>query len=488
MKTIYTSLIILTFSISLFAQNEASLRIEDFNRLEISQPLNIYLHQSDSSYILLQGKDVDASKIEVDIQDEKLFLNVKGSANMNSQIHIYTKDFREIEVSTASNIHTEGQLKGEQLKIKVSGASNVKLNIDYTALNVFITGASDLWVFGRADTLNLVCSGASDFDSYGTKNIFSRVEVSGASDVNVNPDSTLIAELTGASELRFKKEPKQKFIKATGSSEYSRSSNTRDIVEYNGMNVIEHGDTTFIDLGNGRTEIIIIDGDDGVSINRKRSNRIRFRGNWAGIELGVNGYLTPSGSINMPKGYEFLNLKYEKSTNFNLNFFQQSLNLANNHFGLVTGLGLRWNNYRFDNNIVLGSDSAVIYGFHDTDPTKMYSKSKLTAWYLTLPLIFEYQTNSNHNSKSFHIGVGVIGGVRLGSHTKQVYSLVSGGGEFKPKNYDSFHLQPFIIDATLRIGWGPINLYGTYSIINMFVKDQGPELRPFMIGIILPFT
>ncbi len=487
MKKIYLSLITIILSLNLIAQDKAIIKTTDFTKIRISQPLDIYLHQSDSSYIMLLGKNIDSKKIELHYKDESLNISVHGSSNINSKIHIYSKSFTGISISSASDLHTVGQLKGENLSLSLSGASDANINLDYKTIFVKLSGASDLSLSGQVDTMVLLISGASDFDSYGTKNTYTFVQASGSSDINVNPDSNLVAKIGGASELRYKSEPAHKSINASGSSEYGQKSNSKDIVEYNNMSVEEDGDTTRIYLGNGRTKIIIIDGEDGVSIRSQRKPRLRFRGNWVGLELGVNGYLTPEGSLNLPKEYEFLELKYEKSTNFNINFFQQSVSLAGNHFGLVTGLGFRWNNYRFTNNIVLVPDSDAIYGYRDTDSLRSYSKSKLTVWYLTLPVILEFQTNSNHNTKSFHIGVGVIGGLRMRTHTKQKYTS-TGGGEHKPKTYDDFHLQPFTLDATVRVGWGPINLYGTYSIIEMFRKDQGPKLHPFMVGIILPFT
>jgi hypothetical protein len=487
MKKIYLSLIVIILSFSLFAQNETIIKTNDFSKIRVNQPLDIYLHQSDSSYIKLVGNDLDPGKIAVNRKNESLSLDVRGPGNLSSKIHIYSKKFTEISMSSASDLHTVGQLQGETLSISLTGASDAKISLNYRTLSVTLSGASDLSIYGQADTMVLFISGASDFDSYGTKNTYTFVQGSGSSDINVNPDSNLVAKIGGASELRYKTEPAHKSIEASGSSEYGQKSNDKEIVEYNNMSVEEDGDTTRINLGNGRTRIIIIDGDDGVSIRSQRESRLRFRGNWAGLELGINGYLTPEGSINLPKEYEFMELKYEKSTNFNFNFFQQSVNLAGNHFGLVTGLGFRWNNYRFSNNVVLVPDSATIYGYHNTDSLRSYSKSKLTVWYLTLPVLLEFQTNSFHNTKSFHIGVGVIGGLRMRTHTKQKYTS-TGGGEHKPKTYDDFHLQPFTLDATVRIGWGPINLYGTYSIIEMFRKDHGPKLHPFMVGIILPFT
>ena len=487
MKRIYIIGLLLFFAgIAMAQQGELRINTKPFTSVQIDQPLDIFLHQADSSYVILRGNNLNSNKVLVQVQDGKLVLNVDGSGNMNAKIHIYTKDYKMLNFSSASALHTQSQLSGHQMNVITSGASDVRLNVNYDKLNISGSGASSIWVFGRADSMNLVLTGATDFDAYGAKNTYTNVLASGSSTANVNPDSTLIAQLSGASDLHYKKEPAYKNIKTSGSSDYSQKSNSGDVVEYNGMKVEENGDTVRIDLGNGRSEIVIIDGENGVSIKRKK-NRIRFRGNWAGVELGVNGYLTSKGSINMPAGYEFLDLRYEKSTNFNLNFFQQSVNIWGNKLGLVTGLGFRWNNYRFDNNIVLVPDSQEIYGYHNVDTNRSYSKSKLMSCYLTLPVILEFQTNPYHNSRSFHIGVGVIGGVRMKTHTKQVYTTLE-GSKSKPKTHDDFHLQPFILDATLRVGWGPINLYATYSIIDMFRKGQGPELRPFSVGIILPFT
>ena len=486
MKRILLSLLIISAAIiNTKAQNKIQISTSDFSSFEINQPLDVYIHQADSSYIELKGNNVNADKVHINNKEGHLVIQLSGAANMNAVIHIYTKDYKGIQLRSSSDLHTIGQIKGDELFVETSSASDCNLNLDYNHLIAKVSGASDLSIYGRAEVLDLEISGASDFDSYGAKNTTTRLHAVGSSDVNVNPDSSLIADLSGASELRYKNEPAHKSINSTGASEYSQKSNTGDTVSFNNMGVYENGDTVRIDLGNGKRQLVIVDGNDGVKIKTHRGNRAQFRGNWAGVELGVNGYMTPNGEINMPTGYEFLELKYENSRNFNLNFFQQSFNIAGNKFGFLTGLGFRWLNYRFANDVVLSGDSSTVYGYHDVDPTRSYTKSKLTAWYLTMPLLFEYQTNSHHLSNSFHIAVGVIGGLRLGSHSKHVFTTTGGG---KQKNRDAFHLQPFVLDATARVGWGPINLFATYSLIDMFRQDRGPELRPFTVGIILPFT
>jgi hypothetical protein len=235
------------------------------------------------------------------------------------------------------------------------------------------------------------------------------------------------------------------------------------------------GDSTKVTLGS-RTLIV----DDDGSVNWRRNFKQKFNGHWAGFDLGVNGYVDKDWNINVPKEYDYLTLKYEKSIDVNINIYEQNINLARQKFGMLTGIGLRWNNYRFSNNVVLSGDSSEIYGYYDY--SRDWAKSKLVVNYLTIPLLFEYQTNRYMRKNSFHVTAGAMLGWRYASHTKMLYF---DDGRHKPKDSDNFHLNPFRYDAMFRIGWGIINLYANYSMNTLFKKDSGPELYPFAVGITL---
>jgi len=127
--------------------------------------------------------------------------------------------------------------------------------------------------------------------------------------------------------------------------------------------------------------------------------------------------------------------------------------------------------------------------------------------YLQIPLIFEWQNHPVRKINSFHVGVGVVLGVRMWSWQKKYYNELNkeytltqydpateqyedrwtrtSPNYNKTKSYDDYHLQPFKADATLRIGWGYVNLFATYNLITMFRADKGPELHQMAAGITL---
>lgn len=206
--------------------------------------------------------------------------------------------------------------------------------------------------------------------------------------------------------------------------------------------------------------------------------RRHFRGHWSGLELGLNNYVTSTSSMVLPSDINYMNLNSGKSINFNLNLPQISIGFTR-HVGLVTGLGINWNNYRFEGNNSIEKDSAGMIG--PLTPNGILKKSKLATVYLTLPLLLEMQLPvENHH---FNVAAGFIGALKLGSHTKMVME-----GAHDIKSYDDFNLNLLRCGATARIGYGNIQVYGTYYLTPLFEKGMGPggyDLFPFEIGISL---
>jgi len=233
-------------------------------------------------------------------------------------------------------------------------------------------------------------------------------------------------------------------------------------------------------------------------------NRKRFNGHWAGVEIGIGGYVTPDFNMNFYPAYPYVNLNTARSLTVNLNPFEINANLCKNHFGFTTGIGFQINNYYFTDNYVMLKDSSalVAYQVQDANGNPVSIKvNKMVTSYLNIPLLFEYQTNPFRRVSSFHVALGVIAGVRIGTYTKQIYHdkdvtyyLVDDNGK-KVASYEvdhyvvqqrgAYHLAPFKLDAAFRIGWSHLNLYATYSLTEMFQKNQGPELYPFTVGITL---
>ncbi len=254
------------------------------------------------------------------------------------------------------------------------------------------------------------------------------------------------------------------------------------------VTVEETEDETVIRIGKKSVKIFEDEEDFEVDIFEEEyeesddpaERRKSFDGHLGGIEFGYNNFTTGKWLRNETPVEGWLDLNTAKSTSFNI--VAPPVNLGfTRHFGLVTALGINFNNYRFDgNNTIVVDGEGIITPSFPADPVR-YDKSKLATVYGILPVMLEVQIPVSYSS-TINLGAGVIGAAKLGSHTKVVYH---NDGKQKDKNRDDFNLNVLRYGVTARAGYEMIQVYGTCWLSPMFEKGKGPELYPFEIGLAL---
>jgi hypothetical protein len=494
-KKIQSLLFMIFFSVSFFtvsAQDTLSVAAEPFTEIKLGGVVAVTLFQSDTHKIVINNKNL-SDQLTYKIQDGKLWINGRTNDKAKTSHHIvsenipvtvYTTKITSIEAEGVSSLDaSKTTLTGKTLHLDFSGASKASVNMDVKELYSAFSGACNVTLTGKAGFHELKGMGAANIKAAHLKTSVTIAEVGGAAVAFINASDKLEANISGVAKLHYDEMAKEMTINDEASFEkkIERELEFNELGDSVKVRVgkfdvqIIDSDSTTIRIGKAK---IKIDNDGNVEIDKEKKEDLpKFNGHWAGFGLGVNGYMTPQNSLNIPDDYDFLELTYEKSISVSINPFEQSFNLIGEKFGLVTGLGLTWNNYRFDNDVLLDAEADEV-AIRITDTSRNYKKSKLTTTYLQIPLLFEFQTNDESHINSFHLTAGITGGWRIGSHTKVVYNK-----DNKNKERDDFHLNPFQADAMVRIGWGKLNLYGSYSLIELFRDQKGPELYPFNMGI-----
>lgn len=203
----------------------------------------------------------------------------------------------------------------------------------------------------------------------------------------------------------------------------------------------------------------------------------KFTGHWAGVDLGFNTFLNKDYS-----GYDtdFMDNDILRSNSIYINVIQQSIGLQHNRntIGLVTGLGVQFQNYRLDQNTTierLPNDVIVPkeLTYHDNQKSKLYIFS------LTLPLLAEFQIPINNYKNRLYLSTGLFLSYRLGSHTKIKYKT---DHKEKLKVPDHYSLHNFKYGLMFRAGYRWINIFATYEFTPLFKENKGPELTPFTFG------
>ncbi len=179
-----------------------------------------------------------------------------------------------------------------------------------------------------------------------------------------------------------------------------------------------------------------------------------------------------------------LKLKTVKSSNVNIWFFMQRLNVIKHIVNLKYGLGIEMNNYRFktDADVSLRENGVNPYTLQDINHPYIFrdsisfSKNKLAADYVTIPFMLNLRTNPNYSDKGISLSAGVSVGYLYDSRNKQI-SHERG----KLKNHGDYDLEKWKFSYIAELGLGPAHLYGSYSPNSIF--EKGFNFMPYNIGI-----
>lgn len=202
--------------------------------------------------------------------------------------------------------------------------------------------------------------------------------------------------------------------------------------------------------------------------------------NWIILDLGFANYndktnyaqAISSGFIGSGIGKDQMKLRTIKSVNVNIWFFMQRLNVIKNVVNLKYGLGLELNNYRYDNKEIRFHKNPT---YIDLDNSLANAKkNKLAADYITVPLMLNFNFTPHHG-RGFGLSAGVSAGYLYSARQKTKI------GNDRSKLHDDFDLERWKLSYVGELNLGPVRLYGSYAIKNMWSK--GLDQTPYNVGL-----
>jgi hypothetical protein len=245
MKTSVLSLVmLLACSLLAFSQQKQQRRVDNFDKISIRSAITAYIRQGDKNEVTLEGDSKTLEKVITEVQGEELIVRRDqnwGSWNQRDGMvtaYITVKSLKELEASGASTIRGETDFKTSEnfeleasgaskieldlstrrLKTEVSGASKIELKLTADEIRSDISGASTLRISGKVARQEIEVSGASTYKAGDVESKRAEIDASGASSIEIWISDEIIAELTGASNLRYKGNPSRSETYSTGGS------------------------------------------------------------------------------------------------------------------------------------------------------------------------------------------------------------------------------------------------------------------------------
>jgi hypothetical protein len=193
---------------------------DEFDAVEISGNFSLVLTQDSLPKLSIETDENLIKYIDTRVKNHKLVIKSKKRLSSAKGITVFlsVNKLKQMELSGAVVLRSSGKINLDEIKMELSGASNVYMDLNCTTLNADMSGSSTLKLIGAASDAEIEASGACDIDNSQMVVENMSLEVSGAGKIVVNVLTKLDAKVSGAAEVEYMGTPEvHKEVSGAGS-------------------------------------------------------------------------------------------------------------------------------------------------------------------------------------------------------------------------------------------------------------------------------
>lgn len=250
-KTIVLMAFLCSFAININAQDVITKthKVEDIQSIAASGNVDVYITQGNTTELKIEATEAQHKAMELEISDDGFSISHNGKSKEKAiKVYVKVSNFKNLAASAGADIVFENEIKTKNLAIALSSGSDlvgsfdveelscaassgsdlnfknsqatemkivissgsdfVATNMNIGTCNLVISSGSDANLSGSCDEMSLVTSGGSDVTANNFEIKKCNLVASGSSDVNIHVTGELSVNVSGASDVNCKGNPK----------------------------------------------------------------------------------------------------------------------------------------------------------------------------------------------------------------------------------------------------------------------------------------
>lgn len=219
-----------------YDENAEVRTVQKFTCIEVSGAVSLYLSQGDVEGVAVSTGDKKYNnRIKTEVKNGILKISVDGGVwngfnwiDRKIRAYVTVDDLTRLDVSGASYVNITGAIKANDLKLDVSGASEIKGTINVGKLDMDISGASVARLSGTASDATIDASGACKINSYDLSIKTCKASSSGASMVKITVTDEINADASGGSDIYYKGSGVGKVLNASAGASIKNRTGSSD--------------------------------------------------------------------------------------------------------------------------------------------------------------------------------------------------------------------------------------------------------------------
>jgi Putative auto-transporter adhesin, head GIN domain len=240
MKSIGSFLVIMLISSAAMAQvTKKTLELPEFKSIYNNSSYTVYLKQTNKQEVNVEALTEIFEVTTFSVENGVLLINIERKPenpnksvwakiddiklNPAQKIYVSVKNIAELQVNGSGKIVSENSLAATNLSLSVGGSGGMDLDIKGDQVKLEVSGSGKIALRGYATNCEAVLSGSGSLNAFDCPLETGKVKVSGSGIAELTVTTTLEALVLGSGSIKHKGNTKNTTKKVYGSGSVDRA-------------------------------------------------------------------------------------------------------------------------------------------------------------------------------------------------------------------------------------------------------------------------
>ena len=180
--------------------------VEAFDKLRVSSGIDVYITQGNVETLELEADENLHEVIKTEVREGTLRIwtdhNIRKAKA--KKVHLSYKNLSSIRISSAGDVYGTNRMTAEDLRLSLSSAGDLKLEVDASSIDINISSSGDARLSGTTDILEASLSSAGDLHAFDLEAKKCKVNASSAGSARVYASEELDLSSSSAGDIHYK--------------------------------------------------------------------------------------------------------------------------------------------------------------------------------------------------------------------------------------------------------------------------------------------
>lgn len=206
---IFTSVVFLFISITVFSQNPKEINVQDFTTVKVFDLIHISLVKSDENKVIISGQDAD--DVEIISKNNILKVRMKLERSFDGTktfVAVHYKNLEVIDGNEGAKIVGNELIEQDKIELRAQEGAILKIGLSVKKLKIRAVSGGIIETKGKAESQDITLNTGGIYEGREFLTDNTKIKISAGGEAEINASETADAKIIAGGDIYIYGDPK----------------------------------------------------------------------------------------------------------------------------------------------------------------------------------------------------------------------------------------------------------------------------------------